>query len=154
MQQPQRSHGIAAEAGKIVFRQIERQRDAAHHPFTQREHHVHISLHHRPEVRPLRRPLIGAVIEQPGDDTRIVRRVFRTDIIALLQIGRRARLERLALQRLVAAIGVRARFVDQRFLLGRQSEERGGFGEDALDQRLLDAMIFDVEKTLVEAGAM
>src|ERR1700730_18427866 len=62
MQEPQRSHGIAAEAGKIVFRQIERQRDAAHHPFTQREHHVHISLHHRPEVRPLRRPLIGAVI--------------------------------------------------------------------------------------------
>ena len=40
MQEPQRSHGIAAEAGKIVFRQIERQRDAAHHPFTQREHHV------------------------------------------------------------------------------------------------------------------
>lgn len=92
------------------------------------------------------------MIEQPGDNARIVRRVFRTDIIAFFQIWRRARLERLALQRLVTAIGIRARFVDQRFLLGRQSKERGGFAEDALDQRLLDAMIFDVEKTLVEAG--
>ena len=62
--------------------------------------------------------------------------VFRADIIAFLQVGRRARLERLTLQRLVTAIGIRARLIDQRFLLGRQSKERGGFAEDALDQRL------------------
>ncbi len=152
MQKPERSHGIAAKAGEIVFRQVERERDAPHHPFAQVEHHVQIGLHHRTEVRQLSGPLIGAVVEQTGDDARVVRLVFRADIIALLEVGRRTCLERLTLQRLVTAIGIRMRLIERGFLLGRQCEKCGGFAKYARDQRIVHTMIFDIEKTLVEAG--
>ena len=79
-------------------------------------------------------------------------RVIGTNVIALFEIRRRARLEGLALQRLVAAIGARSRLVDFRLYFGRQSKKRGGLREHVLDQRLRDAVIFDIEKAFVETG--
>ena len=123
-----------------------------HHPRRQIQHDVQIGLHHRTKVRPLRRPLIGAVIEHAGDDSRIVGPMVGTDVITLLEIGRRPALKGLSLQRLVTAIGVRARFVDCHFLLDRQSKKRSRFLENIIDQRFGDAVVADVEKSFIKAS--
>jgi len=152
MQQAHGCHRVTAVIGEIILRQIKRERDAVHHPRRQVEHDVEIGLHHRPEIRTLIGPLIGAVIEHAGNDARIVKGVFWPDIIAFFEVRRRAGFQCLALQRLVATVCFRLRLVDFGFLCGRQSEEGGCFGKNVVDQRLRNTVVLDVEETLVEAG--
>ena len=92
------------------------------------------------------------MIEHAGNNARIIRGVLGADIIALLEVWRRAGFERLALQRLVAAVGFRLGLVDFGFLRRRQSKEGRGFPKNVVDKRLGDAVILDVEESLVEAG--
>ncbi len=102
----------------------------------------------------MRWPLIGTVIEHTGDDPRIVWLVFRADVIALLQIRRRTGFERLSLQRLIAAIGFGFGFVDFSLLFGRQGEKSSSLGEHIGNQIFRNAVIANVEETLVEAGSV
>jgi len=71
----------------------------------------------------------------------IVGRVLGTDIIALLEVRRRAKLQRLPLQRLIAAIGRRPRLVDLGFDVCRKREEGYRLGKDVADQGFVDAVI-------------
>ena len=106
--------GVAAERSEMVFGEIERQGEAAHEAGAEREHLGEVALHGAAEIGEAGRPLVRSLIELAGEDPRVVGGDLRTDVEALLEIGRCAGLERLAAQRLVAAIGAR-RLVDRAF---------------------------------------
>ena len=124
----------------------------AHQPCREGVHRVAIALHGWAKVRKLARPLVGTVVETPGQYPWVVLGQLLADVEALLEIGRRTGFQHLAAQRLIAAIGLRENLV-QRALAGfRLSEESPRLLEHRLLQCGVDTMVGDAEEADLATG--
>ena len=146
MEETQAREGCQAEVLEVSFVEVERQSETLHQPFGEPRELVVIRLHGGAEARQSGRPLVRTIMAGV-----FAACILSADVEALLQIGRRAGLERLPLQGLIAMAAGRMSEVESLLLVGRQIEERRRVGKHRCDERRLDAMIRNVEEAFVFA---
>ena len=152
VQQAQDCHLVRAERVEIILFQVQRQGHAAHQRGGEAGHGGKVRFQDRAEGWQGRRPLIGAVIEQAGDNARIRRRQILADVEAFLEIGRRAGFQNLITHLLVAAVAGGEGFIDQKLLFHRQGEEALYLRQRGRLQLRRNAVMGDVEEAGVGAG--
>src|SRR6266700_4755293 len=123
MQESQHGMRVGAIGREIFLIEVESQRQAPHQRPAQIEHGAEVGFSHWPESSHANRPKVGAVIETPRHHPGVIERQLGPNIKALLEIGRRTRLQRLRPHRFKAALTEGEAFIDGAFRRSRAIEE-------------------------------
>ena len=91
MEQPHLHHGLGAELQEIVWRHVKAHREDAQQTFSELDSVCEIGLGRLPQPWAFRRPAVGTVERQPRHDIGVIEWKIDADLIALLEIGREAR---------------------------------------------------------------